>query len=197
MGKKEKKNKGKHETEIGNNKGNKGQQVRNERNMKEEGKEHETGKCFLSLFLSRVPFFMLPRCRFFCSPRVCFFFVPLVVFFIFVPMSFFFCPACLFFLYRLSFFILSRMSFFLSRLCFFLSRRPVAYFVPFVFFCPVAFFFVPLPCMCRLLNIPEDQDAVTKLIATLPLVLGGLGFRERCPHQTSRLLGKLGRTVSP
>ena len=33
-------------------------------------------------------------------------------------------------------------------------------------------------CMCRLLNIPEDQDAVTKLIATMPLVLGGLGLRS-------------------
>ena len=31
-------------------------------------------------------------------------------------------------------------------------------------------------CICRLLNIPEDQDAVTKLIATMPLVLGGLGL---------------------
>ena len=33
-------------------------------------------------------------------------------------------------------------------------------------------------CMCRLLNIPEDQDAVTKLIAAMPLVLGGLGLRS-------------------
>ena len=33
-------------------------------------------------------------------------------------------------------------------------------------------------CMCLLLRIPEDQDAVTKLIAILPLVSGGLGFRS-------------------
>ena len=45
--------------------------------------------------------------------------------------------------------------------------------------------------MCRLLRIPEDQDAVTTLIATMPLVLR-VGASERCPHQTSRLLGKLG-----
>ena len=33
-------------------------------------------------------------------------------------------------------------------------------------------------CMCWLLGVPQDQDAVTKLIATLPLVLGGVGLRS-------------------
>ena len=56
------------------------------------------------------------------------------------------------FLSRLSFIILSRcrffvpnVCFFLSRFCFFLSRRPVAYFVPFLFFLSRCVFFVPLP----------------------------------------------------
>ena len=33
-------------------------------------------------------------------------------------------------------------------------------------------------CMCRLLNIPEDQDEATKLSATTRLALGGLGLRS-------------------
>ena len=100
-GKERKTNKGKHETGIGNNRSNKGQQVRNERNMKEDGKEYERGKCF-SVF--------------FC-PEFRFLFCPYVVFFV---------PR--FFLSRLSFFILSRrpVAYFVP----FPFFCPVAFFCP-------------------------------------------------------------------
>ena len=81
-----------------------------------------TQHTLMSFFLSRVQFFILCQCRFFC-------------------------PACLFCLSRVSFFILSRMSvFFLSRLRFLLCPdNRLLILSRFCFFCPVAFFFVPLP----------------------------------------------------
>ena len=112
--------------------------MRNERNMKEEVKKYEPGKCFSVFFcpefrfliLSDVVFFVPSLGFLFCPdvvffvPRVCFF-VPLVVF-CFVPHVFFFVPFAFFFVPTAG--------------CLFC---PVS-----VFFCPVAFFLSRYRCWC-------------------------------------------------
>ena len=51
-------------------------------------------------------------------------------------------------------------------------------------------------CMCRLLNIPEDQDEATKLSATMPWLWEDWGFGALpAPHKP--LSGRVGRFASP
>ena len=81
-------------------------------------------------FLSRIPSFLLSRCRFFC-PEFRFLLCPNVVFF--VPRVCFFCPVCRFFFFY----------YFVPNVCFFV---PFAFFfVPTAvwLFCPVCVFFCP------------------------------------------------------
>ena len=143
--------------------------MRNERNMKEEGKEHETGKCFSVFFCPEFGFLFCPDVVFFC---------PACLFFFLSRLSFlFFCPECLFFF---------------VPFVFFLSRRPVAYFVPFVFFFVPLRFFCPATVHVSVVEHSGGPGRSHKVDCHFAPCVGRIGASERCPHQTSRLLGKLG-----